>query len=55
MSGLPSTADRQPGTPIFKIFIKFELVEFDENSRHIRVDFAQNPRFVANNSFRPIC
>jgi hypothetical protein len=55
MSGSASNAERQPGVPIFKTFAKFEHVEFDENSRCIRVDFAQNPRFVANNSFRPIC
>jgi hypothetical protein len=41
--------------PTFKILVEFDSVEFDENSRRIRVDFAQKPRGNPNNSFRPIC
>jgi len=32
-----------------------EPVEFYEKSRRIRVDFAQNPRFIANDSFNAVC
>jgi len=38
-----------------KILDKFDPVKFDEKSRRIRVDFAQNPRFIANDSFKPVC
>jgi hypothetical protein len=38
-----------------KILGKFDPVKFDEKSRRIRVDFAQNPRFIANDSFKPVC
>ena len=34
---------------------KFDPVEFYEKSRRIRVDFAQNPRFIANDSFNAVC
>ena len=38
-----------------KILGKFDPVKFDEKSRRIRVDFAQNPRFIANDSFNAVC
>jgi hypothetical protein len=38
-----------------KILGKFEPVKFYEKSRRIRVDFAQNPRFIANDSFNAVC
>ena len=38
-----------------KILDKFDPVEFYEKSRRIRVDFAQNPRFIANDSFNAVC
>jgi hypothetical protein len=38
-----------------KILDKLEPVEFYEKSRRIRIDFAQNPRFIANDSFKPVC
>jgi hypothetical protein len=38
-----------------KILGKFEPVKFDEKSHRIRVDFTQNPRFIANDSFKPVC
>jgi hypothetical protein len=38
-----------------KILGKLEPVEFYEKSRRIRVDFAQNPRFIANDSFNAVC
>lgn len=34
---------------------KFYSVQFDENSRRIRVYFAQKRRFNANDSFKPVC
>lgn len=34
---------------------KFDSLKFDEKSHRIRIDFAQNPRFVANDSFKPVC
>jgi hypothetical protein len=34
---------------------KFDSVEFDENSRRIRIDFTQNPRVIANDSFNRVC
>ena len=39
----------------FKILSESDSVKFDENSRRIRVDFAQKPRFIANDSFKPVC
>jgi len=41
--------------PALKILIESDFVKFDEISRRIRVDFAQKPRFDANNSFKPVC
>ncbi len=38
-----------------KILDKLKPVEFYEKSRRIRVDFAQNPRFIANDSFNAVC
>ena len=38
-----------------KILIEFDSVNFDENSRRIRVDFSQKHRFKANGSFKPLC
>ena len=43
------------GAPISKTLIEFDPVKFDENSRHNRVYFAQKPRFIANDSFKPFC
>jgi hypothetical protein len=40
---------------MFKILVKCNSVKFDENSRRIRIDFAQKRRFIANDSFKPIC
>jgi len=42
-------------TSVFKNLVKFDPVKFDENSHRIRVDFAQKRRFIANNSFKPVC
>jgi hypothetical protein len=39
----------------FRILIEFDSVKFDQNSRRIRVDFGQKPRFIANDSFKPVC
>jgi len=38
-----------------KILGEFDPVKFDENSARIRVDFGQNPRFIANDSFNAVC
>jgi hypothetical protein len=38
-----------------KVLGKFEPVAFYEKSRRIRVDFAKNPRFIANDSFNAVC
>jgi len=38
-----------------KILVKFDSVEFDENSRRIRIDITQKPRFNSNDSFKPVC
>jgi hypothetical protein len=40
---------------IDKTLIESEPVKFYENSRRNRVDFAQKPRFIANDSFKPVC
>jgi hypothetical protein len=37
-----------------KILCKFDCLEFDETSHLIRVDFAQNPRFIANDRFNAV-
>jgi len=37
------------------ILIESDFLEFDENSRRIRFDFAQKRRFIANDSFKPVC
>ncbi len=55
MSGGAKTEGRRCRATIFKILVKFDLLEFDENSRRIRVDFAQKRRFIANDSFKPVC
>jgi hypothetical protein len=39
----------------YKILIEFDFLEFDKNSHRIRGDFAQNCRFIANDSFKPVC
>ena len=38
-----------------KILSKFDPVKFDEKSRRIRVDIGQKRRFIANDSFKPVC
>jgi hypothetical protein len=38
-----------------KILDKYKSLKFDEKSRRIRVDFGQNPRFIANDSFNAVC
>jgi hypothetical protein len=38
-----------------KILCKCGLLKFDETSHRIRVDFGQNPRFIANDSFNAVC
>ena len=54
MRGAPAMPARASRTSIFKILIKFDIVEFDENSRRIRVDFVQKHPFNANDSFKPV-
>lgn len=49
---MPAWADR---APMFKILIEFNIVEFDENSHRIRVDFIQKHRVNTNDSFKPLC
>ena len=36
----------------FKIFTKFESIQFDENSHRNRINSAQKPHFIANADFR---
>jgi hypothetical protein len=38
-----------------KILCKCGFFKFDETSHRIRVDFGQNPRFIANDSFNAVC
>ena len=49
------TAEKVSRPSVLKILVKFDSVKFDENSHRIRVDFAQKRRFIANDSFKPIC
>jgi len=42
-------------TSMIKSLVKFDPVKFDENLRRIRVDFAQNPRLIANGRFKAVC
>jgi hypothetical protein len=46
---------RVTGDWIRQILFKCGLFKFDEKSHRIRVDFAQNPRFISNDSFKPVC
>jgi hypothetical protein len=39
----------------FKFLIKFDLLAFESNFRCIRFDLAQKRRFIANDSFKPVC
>jgi len=55
MQGWQKAPDRKHRIPTSKILIEFDPVKFDENSRRIRVDFAQKHRFNANDSFKPVC
>jgi hypothetical protein len=48
-------ASPYPGPPLFKIFGDLEYLEFEENLPRNRIDIAQKPRVIANDSFRPIC
>ncbi len=48
---VPAWADR---APMFKILIEFDIVEFDENSHRIRVEFVQKHRVNTNDSFKPV-
>jgi hypothetical protein len=38
-----------------KILVEFDLVKFDKISPRIRIDIGQKPRFIANDSFKPVC
>lgn len=40
---------------IAKIFRKMDFVEFDANTRRIRIDFVQKANSNANLSFSPLC
>jgi hypothetical protein len=40
---------------LFKILVNFDPVKFDKNSRRIRIDITQKPRFNSNDSFKPVC
>lgn len=40
---------------IVTILVKFDLVKFDENLRRTCVETAQKHRFIANDSFKPVC
>jgi hypothetical protein len=55
MRGAGKAVWRGGRRPVPKILGEFEIVEFDKNSRRIRVDFAQKHRFNANDSFKPVC
>jgi hypothetical protein len=46
--------ERNLRAAILKILVKFDFLEFEENSRRIHVYFAQKRRFIANDSFKPI-
>jgi hypothetical protein len=37
------------------ILIEFDSAQFEENLSRIRIDFIQNRRGGANDSFRPVC
>jgi hypothetical protein len=52
---LAARVRRRHDASTFKILIEFNSVKFDKNSPRIRVDFAQKPRFIANDSFKPVC
>jgi hypothetical protein len=54
MPGVPEMPAGVRRMPAFKILIEFDNVEFDENSRRIRIDFVQKHRFNANDSFKPV-
>jgi hypothetical protein len=54
-AGLSKAAAIWPKRSIIKILIKSGRLEFDENSHRICVDFAQKRRFIANDSFKPVC
>jgi len=38
-----------------KFLIELDCFQFEESSWRIRFDFAQKHRFIANDSFSPIC
>jgi hypothetical protein len=40
---------------MLKNLIKYRHFKFDEKLRRIRFDFGQKRRFIANDSFRPVC
>jgi hypothetical protein len=54
---MPARAEIAPSNAelaIVQILIKADFVHFYENYRHIRIDFAQKRRFIANDSFNPV-
>jgi hypothetical protein len=53
--GCGATASAAGQALAVQILDKLDCLEFYEKSRRIRVDFAQNPRFIANDSFNAIC
>lgn len=54
MHGAPAVPAGARYAPISTFLIEFDIVEFDENSRRIRIDFVQKHRFNANDSFKPV-
>jgi hypothetical protein len=40
---------------MLKNLIKYRHFKFDEKLRRIRFDFGQKRRYIANDSFRPVC
>jgi hypothetical protein len=52
MTRLPAECRRRTMRTILG---KVEFLAFEENSRRIRVDFAQKRRLISNDSFSPLC
>ena len=52
---LAAGAQHTHNVSIAKTLIESDPVKFDENSHRNRFDFTQKLRFIANDSFKPVC
>jgi hypothetical protein len=55
MTGAVKRLSDSAPSAIAKILVKFECLAFDANLRRTCINIGQKLRFIANDSFKPVC